>query len=318
MTPTQLRAYVAVVRTGSVGAAARSLEVTDAAVSAHVVALRRELGDQLFRRTGAGLAFTPGGLRLASRAVEMLGLQDRTRQEVSAAAQGRRSLRIASSALFAEYAAPGLIELFASRAADLEVELSVHPAERFGTLLASQAVDVTIGPPVGGPAPAVTTTPFLRYQVMIVAAPGHPLASRPASAGELAAQDWFLGPSAAQVAGVTRYVLDKLAVPEERQRIYQSHAAALEEARRGGGVALALGFAVRRELEAGQLVKLSAATSWVDATWEARALAGDRTNPAAAELLRFVTTPRATQAMLAGSGTELHRFRPSVHITLWR
>jgi LysR family transcriptional regulator, low CO2-responsive transcriptional regulator len=318
MTPAQLRAYAAVARTGSVGGAARSLEVSDAAVSAHVAALRRELGDELFRRSASGLAFTPGGLRLATRAVEMLGLQDRTRQEVSAAAQGRRLLRIASSALFAEYAAPGLIELFSSRADDLQVELSVEPSQRLGDLLVSQAADVTIGPPRPTTPAGIVVKPFLRYQVVIVAAPGHPLSGRKVDATELAAQDWFLGPSAAQADGATRYVLDTLAVPEERQRIYQSHAAALEEVRRGRGLALALGFAVRRDLDEGRLVRISSAASWVDATWNAATLSPDRATPPAAELLRFITTPRATQAMLSNSGTGINRFRPSVHITLWR
>jgi LysR family transcriptional regulator, low CO2-responsive transcriptional regulator len=318
MTPAQLRAFAAIARTGSVGGAARSLEVSDAAISGHVAALRRELGDELFRRTASGLAFTPGGLRLATRAVEMLGLQDRTRQEVAAAAQGRRLLRIASSALFAEYAAPGLIELFSSRAADLQVELSVEPTPRLLPLLTSQAVDVAIGPPAATVPPDLVSRPFLRYQIVLVAAPGHAFAGRKAVARELAAQDWYLGPSAAQSDGVTRYVLDTIGVPEERQRIFQSHAAALEEVRRGTGVALALGYAVRADLEAGRLVRITSAASWVDTTWNATTLAPDRVVPAAAELLRFITTPRATQAMLSGSGTGIHRFRPSVHITLWR
>ena len=126
MTPTQLRAFAAVVRLGSVKAAAAELYVTEAAVSLHVGQLRKELGDQLFTRTSAGLAFTPGGLRLASRAVELLGLQDRTVLEVRAAGEGRRMLRLGTSGLFAEYAAPGLISLFAERAKDLDVELSSH------------------------------------------------------------------------------------------------------------------------------------------------------------------------------------------------
>lgn len=67
MTPAQLRAYSAVVRLGSVRAAAAELGLSDAGVSMHVAALRKELDDPLFTRTGAGLAFTPGGLRLASR-----------------------------------------------------------------------------------------------------------------------------------------------------------------------------------------------------------------------------------------------------------
>ena len=42
----------------------------------------------------------------------------------------------------------------------------------------------------------------------------------------------------------------------------------------------------------------------------------DQTAPAA-ELVRFITTPRATQAMVRGSGVHLGRFKPAVHITLW-
>ena len=38
---------------------------------------------------------------------------------------------------------------------------------------------------------------------------------------------------------------------------------------------------------------------------------------AVAELTRFVTTPRATQAMLRGSGVNISHFKPSVHVTLW-
>ena len=85
VTPTQLRAFAAVVRLGSVKSAAADLQVSEAAVSLHVAQLRKELGDKLFIRTAAGLAFTPGGLRLASRAAEMLGLQERTILEVSQA-----------------------------------------------------------------------------------------------------------------------------------------------------------------------------------------------------------------------------------------
>ena len=66
MTPTQLRAFATVVRLGSVKKAAADLAVSEAAVSLHVGQLRKELGDKLFVRTSSGLAFTPGGLRLAT------------------------------------------------------------------------------------------------------------------------------------------------------------------------------------------------------------------------------------------------------------
>lgn len=76
------------------------------------------------------MAFTPGGLRLASRAIEILGLQQQTAIEVTEAARGRRLLRIAASSAFAEHAVPGLIELFSSRADDLSVELTRATRQR--------------------------------------------------------------------------------------------------------------------------------------------------------------------------------------------
>src|SRR5580700_10212260 len=197
VTPTQLRAFAAVVRLGSVKKAAVDLAVSEAAVSLHVGQLRRELGDRLFIRTASGIAFTPGGLRLASRAAEMLGLQDRTILEVSQAGGGRRLLRVAASSLFAEHAAPGLIDLFAARADDLDVELSVHNAQEFHTLLRTRAVDVAIGPRPRETDEAITCKPFLNYQLLVLAGPDDPIARiTHVSAGELRDKMWLLGPSA--------------------------------------------------------------------------------------------------------------------------
>ncbi|GAB3559794.1 LysR family transcriptional regulator [Spelaeicoccus albus] len=316
MTPTQLTAYAAVVRLGSVKEAARELEVTEAAVSMHVARLRKELDDQLFTRTYSGLAFTPGGLRLASRATEILGLQNRTVLEVGQAGRGRRLLRMASTALFAEHAAPGLIELFANRAKDLDVELSVRPADQFEPALASREVDVAIGP--RPPTSGLDCRTFLNFKIHVVAGPEHPLANIPVVPGQLADQPWLLGPSAVGSAGGFGAMLDRLNIAESRQRIFQSDAAAIEETKRANGISLGVGFVVADDLAAGRLVKITGPGMEEIGSWTAMAL-GQQSDPAApaAELLRFITTPRATQAMLRGSGVNIGRFRPSVYVTLW-
>jgi len=317
MTPTQLRAFAAVVRLGSVKAAAAELAVTEAAVSLHVGQLRKELGDQLFTRTSAGLAFTPGGLRLASRAVELLGLQDRTVLEVRAAGEGRRLLRLGTSSLFAEYAAPGLIGLFAERAKDLDVELSTHRTGQFESLLLTRTVDATIGPRVARPENTVTSTSFLNYQVIAVAGPDHPVLKATPSTSMLRQQTWLLGPSAAEDAGVTTALLHRIGVPEERQQIFQSHAAALEETKRGRGISLVLSFAVAQDLASGQLVQVQSRALSAQGSWHISILGAGRATPAAEEMARFVTTPRATQAMLRGRAVTHGRFKPAVHVTLW-
>jgi LysR family transcriptional regulator, low CO2-responsive transcriptional regulator len=317
VTPTQLRAFVAVVRCGSVKGAGEELGVSAAAISLHVAELRKTLGDQLFERTSAGLAFTPGGLRLASRAAEMLGLQDRTILEVKGAGSGRRLLRVAASNLFAEHAAPGLIELFTSRANDLDVELSVYPPSQLSTLLLTRSADVAFGPVPPDVDPALVCTSFLKFQVIVVVGPAHPLAQGRASHDELRAHTWLLGPAAADDEGVIPEMLRRLRVPEDRQRIFQSDSAALEEARRNKGVGLAVSFVVSQDVAKGRLVKLSGPGLLTDAVWSTLSLRENSPTSPVAELTRFVTTPRATQAMLRGSGVNVSRFKPSVHITLW-
>ena len=105
-------------------------------------------------------------------------------------------------------------------------------------------------------------------------------------------------------------------MPEDRQRSSRA-------IRRPGGdqaqqgLALALSFAVADDLADGRLVRIAGPGVEADAVWSAMTLPGHSVAPAAAELVRFITTPRATQAMLRGSGINIRRFRPSVHVTLW-
>ncbi|MEP6814448.1 MAG: LysR family transcriptional regulator [Marmoricola sp.] len=317
MTPTQLKAFASVVRLGSVKAAARELAVSEAAVSMHVGQLRKEFDDVLFTRVASGLAFTPGGLRLASRAVEILGLQDRTVREVSQAGHGRRVLRLATSSLFAEHAAPGLIELFAARADDLEVELSVRPVEQFPALLAARSVDIAIGPATSTLQEGAVHVPFLRYDVVAVVRPDHPLTGRAVGQTETRRATWHLGPTAVGSTGVVPTMVRRLGVPEQHQRIFQSQAAALEETKGSDGVALAVRFAVSGDVSAGRLAVLDGPGLRAQGSWAAMALPPHSQTPVAAELLRFITTPRATQAMVRGAGVDRGRFKPTIHVTLW-
>jgi len=291
--------------------------MSDAGVSMHIAQLRKELHDALFTRTATGLSFTPGGLRLASRAVEILGLQQQTAIEVTEAARGRRLLRIAASTTFAEHAAPGVIELFSSRADDLSVELSVHPTSRFQDLIQSRAVDIALGPRVDFDTGVLVVRPFLNYQILAVASAENALAGGTPTPAALREQPWMLGPSAGNVDGEVAKLLTALNIPEERQRIFQSDAAALEEIQRVGGVTLAPGFAVAKHLRSGRLVPLKGAHLQAAGEWCATTLPAAARQPVVTELLNFITTPRCTQAMIKGSGVPVDRFRPKIHVTLW-
>ena len=74
MTLTQLEAFVLVARLGSVTAAARTLGVSEPAVSGALAALRQQLGDGLVERGPDGMTLTPGGRRLVPIASQMIAL----------------------------------------------------------------------------------------------------------------------------------------------------------------------------------------------------------------------------------------------------
>jgi DNA-binding transcriptional LysR family regulator len=317
MTPTQLRTFAAIARHGSSRAAARELGVSEAAVSGHVAALRKELGDELFHRSATGSSFTPGGLRLAARAVEMLGLQDRTVDEIRAAREGHRTLRVAVSSLFGEIAAPGLVELFTSRADDLQVEVSEWSPAEFARLLTARAVDVAIGPDAPVTADDIRAKQFLRYQLVVVVGAHHPIAGRKLRPASMAEQTWLLGPSAVDPTSSASRMVRHFHVAEHHQRIFPNHAAALTEARSGSGVALCPAHVAATELADGRLVRVEVAGAMVDGVWATFCLRNHLASPLANEIVRFVSTPRAIQAMLRGSGANIARFKPRVHVTLW-
>ena len=124
MTFTQLRTFALVAELGSLRAAATALGVSEPAVSAAVAALRADLGDPLFRRTGSGIALTPGGRALATRARELVRLADRTRREVGQASSAGR-LRVLATAACAEHVAGAVVAAFTQRVNRTGVDLTV-------------------------------------------------------------------------------------------------------------------------------------------------------------------------------------------------
>ncbi len=134
---------------------------------------------------------------------------------------------------------------------------------------------------------------------------------------QLREQQWFLGPSAAGGDGVMRHMLRALDIPHERQRIFQSDAAAVEAVRRSSALTLALGFAIDDELSAGSLDLVEGPELRAAGEWCATTLHHQHLQPAATELLHFVSTPRCIQAMIRGTGVDVTHFKPKVHVTLW-
>ena len=136
VTLTQLRSFLAVVRTGSVGGAADALVVTQPSVSAAVAALARELGTELLERDGRGVRPTAAGAAYAPFALDVVGLLEkgaRAAREEGAAAG--REVRVAAVTTAAESFVPGLLRAFSRAHPDVRVTLDVGNRARVLELL---------------------------------------------------------------------------------------------------------------------------------------------------------------------------------------
>jgi DNA-binding transcriptional LysR family regulator len=317
MTLAQLQSFVLVARHGSVKAAAAELEVTDPAVSVAVSALRKELGDELFVRSGRGIALTPGGRRLAALATEILGLAEQARRSVAESGAEPRRLQVAATHLVAEHVGP-LIELFAAREERLEIAIEALPGAAFAEALEHRRADIALGPSPGDA--RIASAPFLRCRVILVAAPHHPLAgARAIAPSDLAGERWLVGQPELDPTTTTALFFARHGLEPGTVSTYSSGAGAIAAAAAGDGIALTLAHSVVDEVRRRALVRLDVRGTPVVEMWHASTLGLGRALPAALALQRFATTPEATQAISSGrAGTVSERLRPKVHVTLWQ
>lgn len=159
----------------------------------------------------------------------------------------------------------------------------------------------------------------MRYRLVIVAGPTHPLASRgPVPRRSLAGHDWLVGASGIDPETDVGALLERLRVPTSRIRVFPSEAAAWAAAADGDGIAPAVAHVVMREVQRGRLVHLPVEGTPLDLLWYVSTLPGDRCSPSANRLRRYLATPDAMQVMHRADGSvPASRFRPPVYVTLW-
>ena len=182
-----LRVFAAAVRHDGIGAAARALGLSQPAVSRAVAELERDLGVHLLERSTSGVHATAAGLELFEYA-QAVAAAERGAEEAMAAARGlaRGPLHIGASTTIATYVLPPLIGAFARAHPGVDLRLSSVHTRVLVPLVRNYDVDVAFAEaPVTDP--QVTVTRWITDEMVVVAAPTHPLAQRAAAKGAVEA-----------------------------------------------------------------------------------------------------------------------------------
>ncbi|MGV9308937.1 LysR family transcriptional regulator [Nonomuraea sp. NPDC003727] len=256
----QLRTFETLLRHGTVTDAAVALDLAPSSVSEQIRALERSLGVSLFERTPRGMRPTAAAERLTGWARRLLELAEQARLEVTG--QPYR-LRLGALETIAATHAPRVLAHLAEHHPGLEVR--VRPSSSRDELMAEVAAGrleaallLDAGQALGGlgfaPPEPLTFLDVDEVPLVLVAAPGHPLAGRGlVGPGDLAGERLLVN-----VPGCSfRLAADSVLGPGP-ERVGAGGVAVMRAwAEQGLGIALLPEFAVAGALESGALVPLA-------------------------------------------------------------
>lgn len=280
-----LRAFDAAARTQSFTGAARSLNVTPAAVMQQVRALEADLGLSLVMRRGRGIALTPDGETLATAldsafteiSDSVAALRDRQRT---------RGLRVATTPnIVSEFLIGRLTEFWQAQS---EIEVALIPSDGFADL-AAEGYDHAVRGGDGAFGHLIAEHLF-ETRWVAVTAPSNAPADGPI---DLSTLKWVLAPEVQiqgdllRAAGLHPEALDavKLLTPGHT----------LDAVREGLGATIANAFIVRKDVAAGRLraIELTSAMPRI-AYWAV--LPKGPTRPATETFVRWLRTAFSDEA----------------------
>lgn len=189
----QIRDFLAVMQSGSLRAAARSVGVSQPAITKSIRQLESELRVQLLQRSARGAVATPAGKTFLARA-RVVQAELRKAVEDLGPFQGVAggSVAFGMSPQAAVLVVPEAMQQFRRRHPEARVRMlegvgtALIPAVRDGTL--DFAVAVSAAPSIE---PGLQCKPLMRLPLVVAGRHGHPL-SAAASLRELASAPWLI------------------------------------------------------------------------------------------------------------------------------
>lgn len=305
----QLRIFEAVARHSSYTRAAEELHLTQPAVSMQVRQLEDEVGLPLFEKLGKQISLTEAGREVFhySRSINgSLQEMEDVIESLKGVSGGRLSVAVASTV---NYFAPRLLAAFHKRYPGIGLRLDVTNRERLVQQLQENTVDLVL---MGQPPEAVDvlSEAFMDNPLVVIAAPGHPLADK--GQGQLPierlADEVFV---MREPGSGTRQAMERFFAEHEipiRHGMQMTRNEAIKQAVRAGlGLSVVSEHTVELELETERLVILDVEGFPLERQWHLVYRRGRRLSPAAQAFRQFVLeeakalAPPLPSKLLAGA-----------------
>ena len=253
----QLRAFYYTANSGSITRAADRLFITQPAVSLQIKALETQCGVLLFHRTKKTLQLTESGKRLYQVAIKIFSLVGEAERILSEESEFISDpLRIGSTKTLVRHFLAAYISRFRKAFPKIQIQVDEGSSEEMLKSLLDNRNDLAIV----GRLPyheQLKAVPFIQDELVLLAAPGHPLCSKEnVSIEDLKGENLILR----EKGSGTRRVIDR--VFEEKNFFYSafietSNVDFLKEmVRTGNGVTMLARMGADRDLASGNLIAL--------------------------------------------------------------
>ncbi|KRE94406.1 LysR family transcriptional regulator [Frateuria sp. Soil773] len=175
----QLRAFVQIVKLGTLSRAAEALYLSQPTVTLQLQALERELGMALLERSRRRINLTDAGEALYELARPLVEGWDNLDRDFQARVQGMQAgkLTIAAGTSTIQYLLPELVRRYRERFPAVQLQLANVTGKDGMAMLRADEADFAVGSMLDVPND-IAWAPVQHYDPMLIMPPDHPLAAK--------------------------------------------------------------------------------------------------------------------------------------------
>lgn len=253
----QLEAFVQVANFRSFSKAAEVLFLTQPSVTARIQTLERELGEELFERTGRSVRLSDAGTAFLVYAERALKEVQEGRDALEALRNAEfGNLRIGSAPTISAYALPRILKAFRARYPGVSVSVRTGHSDRIMEMVLGD--EVQIGMVRGLMHPELEAVHLYDDEVVLVTDPSHPFAGEgSAPVDAVGGQPLIFFDKGSSYFGLIHgYFRDAGIIPVHAMEL-DSMEATKKMVEQGLGIAFLPRVSVERELKLGLLVEVT-------------------------------------------------------------
>ncbi|QSF47302.1 LysR substrate-binding domain-containing protein [Paenibacillus tianjinensis] len=252
-----MKVFVTVAEQRHFSRAGELLNLSQPGVSLHIRNLENELGSKLLHRSPKEVRLTEAGAILYKHAKQILAHYEEAGREIQLLRdEVTGSLHLGASFTIGEYILPGRLAEFAKQYPQVNVQVTIGNTEEIIAALKGNQLDMGF---IEGETndSELDIIPYMKDEMIIVAASGHPLAGVLTTDDDLLQnQIWVLREPGSGTRAYSDHFLLEGSLAIKRAYVFNSSQSVKEAVAAGLGIALMSRWIVRKELAGGEITEL--------------------------------------------------------------